>query len=170
MTHGLNLGEGVPFDNGPTCKGVAYPIVDSENDFSTIEITGRYPEKMDTYACNNGSREEVTVEAGGGWLYRMSAAGFLSFERLEPGSRVDIEPGENFAWLSKPPSQDESPLVAAPEGLSLEEMIAQLNGETRRQAAGMKLAMLCVPAFNPDTYVIRTEDEILESRTKEGEK
>jgi len=170
----LNLGEGEPFVNGETCWGTAYPIVGSENDFSEIEIIGRYPPEQGTYATNHGSREEVEIEEGEGWLYRLSNAGFLSLEKLKPGTKVVIEPGQHFAWFSRssttPQAEPEIPEI--PEGASLDEVIAQaLDKPSVRQATGMKLAMLCIPAFNPEQYIpSRTEDEILQSRAKEGEK
>jgi len=171
MSDGMKLGEGVPFDNGPTCKGVAYPIEGSENDFSAIEIIGRYPPESGVYATNLGSREEVRVEEGAGWLIRMSNAGFLSQESLSVGSEVAIEPGENFAWLSGA-TQQEAAVELVPAGLSLDEVLAQvLNEEAPKKTTGMKLAMLCIPAFDPEKYIPgRTENEIRQAHTKEGEK
>lgn len=172
LREGLEFSESAEINNGPTCQGVVHSIVGSENDFSEIEIIGRYPPEAGTYSTNNGSQEIVDIEEGCGWLYRLSNTGFLSEERLSPGRRVVIEKGEHFAWLSQPPAQEEPEVPEMHEGMTLDKVIAQaLEAEAQKQKIGMKLAMLCVPGFNPEKYISsRTEEEILQAYKKEGDK
>ena len=83
--------EGHPFENGPTCNGVAY-IADAPHDLADIAVRGRYPEEG--WARNRDSHEIVRVVRGMGELV---LRGNASVE-LKEGMTVEVKPGTWFAW------------------------------------------------------------------------
>lgn len=83
--------EGRPFENGPTCDGVAY-VADAPHDLADISVAGRYPEEG--WAQNHVSHELVRIVRG---LGKLVVRGGASID-LKPGATVEVKPGTWFAW------------------------------------------------------------------------
>lgn len=83
--------KGIPFQNGPTCKGIAYAAPSGDYDVSVISITGRYPEKGT--ATNIKSHEMVYVAEGVGRVVIDNVE-----HSLAAGDVVSVAPNTKFFW------------------------------------------------------------------------
>ncbi|MFZ1250774.1 MAG: hypothetical protein WAR37_04990 [Candidatus Microsaccharimonas sp.] len=131
LRQSVTLGKETPIENGPTCHGAAFEIlnadgsVDTTRDFARLVITRRYPENGLLFSQNDGSEEEVEITSGRGYLLRLKASGFMSRIALKPGNKLKIPQGDLFAWVSQ-------------------------STDTPDEA--LTFDMICRPGFDPEKY------------------
>ncbi len=87
----VKLKDANEFSNSDNCKGLEYPLNDSDINFATSQITGRYPEKG--YCVNEKCKELIYVIDGKGTLNKKDE--IISFEK---GDVMLIEKGELYYW------------------------------------------------------------------------
>lgn len=85
--------EGIPFENGATCKGVNYISADGDIDLARIRIEGRYPEDENTWARNKISQGLAHIVIGTGTLLFKDKA-----VHLLASQTVEIPSDTPYAW------------------------------------------------------------------------
>lgn len=87
---------GKSFENGPTCRGIAFSEPGAPLDLSHIEISGRYPLGQNDWSMFEEKYVQVWVNKGAGKLLIKDRETI----ELKAGTSCKIEPGTRYAWLS----------------------------------------------------------------------
>lgn len=87
----VKLEQAQEFSNSDKCKGLEYPLDDTDINFSTAVINGRYPDKG--YCVNEKCKELIYVMEGKGTLNKKE--GTIEFSK---GDAILIDKGEVYYW------------------------------------------------------------------------
>ena len=77
--------------NSEACVASEYPVGDTDLDFATVEITGRYPDSG--RVTNLKSKEACLILQGGGKIVIEDKE-----VSLEKGDLIVVEAGEKYFW------------------------------------------------------------------------
>lgn len=87
----VKLEQAQEFSNSDRCKGLEYPLNDTDINFSTAIINGRYPDKG--YCVNEECKELIYVIEGKGTLNKRDKT--IEFNK---GDVILIDKGEVYYW------------------------------------------------------------------------
>lgn len=87
----VKLEQAQEFSNSDKCKGLEYPLEDTDINFSIAKIQGRYPDS--SYCVNEVCKELIYVIEGNGSLNKKDEK--IEFKK---GDVILIEKGEVYFW------------------------------------------------------------------------